>query len=153
MKKQILTLAAGLAIALAVSAQAADRIDLPAYKAKFPDNNKHFGIMEDGTTVHFFSNGNVDWSVTTPKAGKYRLGVIASCKEAKGGFAEFKVSVDGRVSGEPIKLKTADRDDYGIDLQLPKGKVKITITFTNDIFADGEYDRNLYVHKAMLTPR
>jgi hypothetical protein len=132
---------------------AADQIVLPAYQATFPGTAKHFGIADDGKTVYFYSNGAVAWTANAPKAGKYRLAVIASCKDAAGDFAEFVVKVAGTAVGKPVTLKSTERDDYGIDVVLPKGKVKIAIAFTNDKYSEGEYDRNLFVHKVVLTAR
>ncbi|MBG88690.1 MAG: hypothetical protein CMO80_17560 [Verrucomicrobiales bacterium] len=74
-------------------------------------------------------------------------------REAEGEFAGFKVQVDGKDGGKPVKLKTAKRDDYSIEVNLPKGKTTIAIAFTNDKYSEGAYDRNLFVHKVALTPR
>ncbi|MGB0580951.1 MAG: carbohydrate-binding domain-containing protein [Limisphaerales bacterium] len=138
------------ALSLAINLQAGDRTHLRAHEAKLPEGNDHFGIMDDGESIHFHSNGAVEWEVSVKKAGKHRLVVIASCTDAKGEFAAFQVSVNGKAVGKPTTLKSTDRDDHGVDIELPKGRVKIKVGFTNDLYADGEYDRNLYVHKVVL---
>ena len=94
--------------------------------------------------------GRAEWEVSVKQRGKHRLAVIASCTEAKDGLAAFQVSVNGKATGKPITLKTTERDDYGADVELPKGRVKITVGFTNDLYSEGEYDRNLFVHKVIL---
>lgn len=137
-------------LAFTINLQAGDRTHLRAQDAKLPAGNDHIGIQGDGETIHFYSNGTVEWEVSVQKAGKHRLVVIASCTEAKGGFAAFRVSVNGKTIGEPTTLKTIERDDYGVDLELPKGRVKMKLGFINDLFAKDEYDRNLFVHKVIL---
>ena len=136
-------------------ARAGEKIELRAYQAQFPTNNEsqHFGIGDDGVTIHYFSNGSVEWTVPVAMAGKYHLGVAASCSDADGEFAEFKVTVNGKDAGKPVKLKSKKRDDYGVDLDLPAGKVKVAIAFTNDKYESRKYDRNLFVHQVVLTQR
>jgi hypothetical protein len=137
----------------ATNLPAADLIDFPAYKGVFPASDSgHHRIGSDGVTIEYFSNGDVVWSITAPKAGKYQLTVTASCSKADDGFAEFKVSVNGKDAGKPVKLKSTEREDYQVDLDLPQGETKIAIGFTNDKCVVGEYDRNLFVHKAVLKP-
>lgn len=134
----------------ALHLQAGDSRHLRSQDAAFPKGNNHIGVLDDGETIHFYSNGTVEWEVSVAKAGKHRLAVIASCTEAQGGYAAFQVSVNGKLAGEPTTLKTTERDDYGVDLELPKGRVKIRLGFTNDLYSKDEYDRNLFVHKVFL---
>jgi hypothetical protein len=130
---------------------AAERIYLPAYKGVFPANeSNHHGILPDGVTIHYYSNGAVTWTINAPAAGKYRLKVTASCSKADDGFAEFTVTVNGKDAGKPVPLKTTERADYELEVTLPEGETKIAIAFTNDKCVPGEYDRNLFVHKAAL---
>ena len=138
------------ALVFALNIQAGDRTRLRAQDAKLPEGNDHFGVMDDGESIHFYSNGTVEWEVSVKRAGKHRLVVIASCSDAKGEFAAFQVSVNGKAVGKPTTLKSNERDDYGVDVELPKGRVKIKIAFTNDLYSHGEYDRNLFVHKVVL---
>jgi len=155
MKRLFITLLSVSALLLPAAVGAAERIELPAWKAQFPANNEnnHFGILEDGATIHFYSNGLVQWVVKRPSAGKGSLKITASCTDAEGEFAEFKVTVNGRSVGEPVKLRSKERDDYEVELDLPAGEVKLGIAFTNDRFKAGAYDRNLFVHKVVLLGR
>ena len=151
MKNKPLAFIIALGSLVSVNVMAAEPIELPAYKGVFPaSESNHFRIGSDGVSIEYFSNGAVVWMIDAPKAGKYRLTVIASCSKADDGFAGFKVTLDGKDAGKAVSLRSIEREDYDLEIELLKGEVKIAIAFTNDKFATGEYDRNLFVHKAVL---
>ena len=151
MKNKLSALLAALGSIVSMNLMAAEPIELRAYAGVFPaSESNHFRIGSDGVSIEYFSNGAVVWTIDAPQAGKYRLTVTASCSKADDGFAEFKVTLDGKDAGKAVKLKSIERDDYDVEIELPKGEVKIAIAFTNDKFAAGEYVRNLFVHKAVL---
>ena len=43
-----------------------------------------------------------------------------------------------------------DKKEYKFDAKLTKGETTLSITYTNDVYKEGEYDRNLYLHAVSL---
>jgi hypothetical protein len=57
--------------------------------------------------------------------------------------------VDGKQTGKETETGEEPKE-YKFPTPLKAGEHKLTIEFTNDIFKEGEYDRNLYVHAVSL---
>ena len=43
-----------------------------------------------------------------------------------------------------------DEKDYRFTTPAKMGERKLSIEFTNDVYKEGEYDRNFYVHEVTL---
>jgi len=79
--------------------------------------------------------------------------VAASCDPALGTNAWFKLAIDGKNVGEEVKLTSAGEKEYTLESALTPGEHKLSITFTNDVYKENEYDRNLFVHAVTLKPK
>lgn len=120
-------------------------------KAKFPnENTEHFGWDEGESRAFFWSNGIAEVVVKLPADGDYEITVTAGCQQADKQFAKFVLEVDGQKQGEEIALKSEDAKDYGCRLPLKAGDRKIGVRFTNDIYKEGEYDLNFFLHGLKL---
>ncbi len=109
----------------------------------------HLGVNEDGR-LHFYSGLTGEWKVKVPADGEYTLHVSASCQAALGVNANFKVTVDDKPAGDEVKLTTEEKKEYTLKLTLKSGETRLGITFTNDAYKEGEYDRNLFIHALSL---
>ena len=57
---------------------------------------------------------------------------------------------DGKLCGKEAESSDEPKE-YKFPATLKAGERKLAIEFTNDVFKEGEYDRNLYVHEVKLT--
>ena len=58
-----------------------------------------------------------------------------------------------KLTKEILELTTVDAKTYTFTTKLKKGDVKLSIAFTNDVYKENEFDRNLYVHKVKIDPK
>jgi hypothetical protein len=98
----------------------------------------------------FFINGIGEAKVDVPKDGDYEIVIKASGDKALKEGAKFKVAVDGKPCGKETETSDAEPKDYTFATPLKAGEHKLAIEFTNDVYKEGEYDRNLYVHAVAL---
>ncbi len=147
---------AGVAIVLLpVLGTAADdakptTVDLKSFTFKVPeDKSSLFGHNADEEKLFFYTNGAAEAKVKVPKEGEYEIVVKASCDKALKEGAKFKVAVEGKQVGKETET-TDEQKEYKFPATLKAGEQKLAIEFTNDVFKDGEYDRNLYVHAVTL---
>ncbi len=149
--RRIIRLGAGISLLmLAIPAlQAADKpiaIELSKFEFKVPDNLKElFGYNEGESKLFFYTNGAGTATVDVPADGEYEITVKASCTKAEKEFAKFKLSADGKQVGKETTCTTEDEKEYTLTTNLKKGQHKISIEFTNDVYKENEYDRNLFV--------
>ena len=152
----LLTLAAiGLALG---SARAADAVTVELKEFKFTDGENKpsdpgvAGYGEDDQKLFFYAPATATATVKVADAGDYKLVVEASCDEAMDVKAEMSVKVGDKVIDKAFKLKEADKKGYEFKVTLKKGETKIALAFTNDVYKENEYDRNLYVYSVKLVP-
>lgn len=118
-------------------------------KCAFPtENATNFGWNDD--KLFWYSNGTISATVEVPADGEYQVVVSASCDEALGEKAKFKLLVDGEPVGAETALTATDAKDYTIAAPLKAGARKLGLQFTNDKYKESEYDLNLYVHALTL---
>jgi Ca-dependent carbohydrate-binding module xylan-binding len=79
--------------------------------------------------------------------------VTAACNAAKGENAKFKLTVDGTPVGAETQLRSEDAKEYSFTASLKAGERKIGTEFTNDIYKEGEYDMNFYLHGVKVVRR
>lgn len=136
----------------AVLSFAADAIRLKLESATLKPgsgNSEHLGVGDDGR-LFFYSGLTAEWKVKVPAAGEYTLRVSASCDAAQGTNANFKVLVNDQPAGDEVKLTTEAEKEYTLKVQLKQGEQKLGIAFSNDVYKEGEYDRNLFLHSISL---
>ena len=95
-------------------------------------------------------NGSAIGDVTIPEDGEYKLTIDASCTEAMKEFAKFKLSVGDVVVAKEHACTAEDQKKYEFTAKLKKGKHPLAIEFLNDVYKEGEYDRNLFVYSVKI---
>jgi hypothetical protein len=104
-----------------------------------------FGFNEGENKLFLYTNGKARAKIKVPADGDYTILVKASGDEALNEGAKFKLAVDGKMIGKETTT-SGEPKDYSFEATLKAGELELTIEFTNDVFKEGEYDRNLYVH-------
>ncbi len=126
-------------------------VDLTKFKG--PSQNADlFGYNEGDGKLFYYTAGTIELAAQVPADGDYEVAVTASCDEAQGQKAKWTLAVDGQPTGGEQACTTADAKDYAIKASLKAGERKIAIAFLNDLFKEGEYDLNFYVHGVVLKP-
>ena len=116
-------------------------------KIKFKnDSTELFGWNEGESKAFFLTNGLGEVVLSVPADGEYEIVVTASCDAANGINAKFKLWVDGAPIGGETQLKAEEAKDYTFTAPLKAGERKIGPEFTNDMYKEGEYDLNFYLH-------
>lgn len=145
------------------------KIRLKDFKFKPPETvtnpDSVFVFDEDSDRLCFFTGGPAeakfkipadgDWDVVVSAAGDTAVGVhtvTAQGEKVVDVHPNFQLGVDGKNIGKEVTLRTDDRADYKITVPLKMGEHKLSIAFTNDMYKDGEYDSNLYLHGVKLVP-
>lgn len=151
---RILCAAVGvLAVAgLAVAAEAIN-IELKDFKLKAKHDGtpeELLGFNEADNKLFLYVAGTATAEAKVPEDGEYTITLELSCDEAKGEKAKIKLSVGDDVIEKSFELKQTDAKEYTFTAKLKKGSPKLSIEFLNDIFKEGEYDINLYIHAVKL---
>jgi hypothetical protein len=109
-----------------------------------------FGFNEGEGKLFLYTNGKATAKVKVPTEGDYEIVVKASGDKALNEGAKFKVAVDGKDVGKETETTDGEPKDYKFPATLKAGERELTIEFTNDVYKEGEYDRNLYVFAVEL---
>jgi hypothetical protein len=155
----LLALTATLALALVRPLAADDKpaggkpivVELKSFKFKGDETRSgNFGFNEGDDKLFFYSNGTQEAAVKVPEEAEYTVKVKASCDPALNERAKFKLSIDGDLVGKETLLTDDGEKEYTFTAKLKAGERKLAIEFTNDVYKENEYDRNLYVHGVSL---
>ena len=135
-----------------VLAAEAITVDLKTFKWKCAFEGKtDLGGYDDGEGRFFFyTNGTATGDVMIPADGEYTITVEASCNQAQNEFARFKLTVGDVVVAKEHACTAEEAKKYPFTAKLKKGKQPLVIAFTNDVFKEGDYDRNLFVHAVTI---
>ncbi len=154
MKRTLFTYLTPALVSLAVTAQAADDIKLKLADAKFKLGEgtpaELVGHNDGESKIFYYAPGTAEWTFKQADDGKFTIHISASCDPAQNVNANFKLAIDGKDVGEEVKLTSESEKEYKLETKLAPGEHKLTITFTNDAYKEGEYDRNLYIHSVTL---
>jgi hypothetical protein len=147
--------AAVVAAAAAGLAVAAEPIKIELKDFKFKPKNEGtpedlFGFNEGENKLFLYAHGTAYVEVKVPEDGEYTLTIEASSEEAKGEKAKMRVAVGDVTVAKSFELKQTDAKEYPFTAKLKKGAQKLEIEFLNDLYKEGEYDLNLYVHAVKL---
>lgn len=113
----------------------------------------NFGFDDGAGRIFFYSNGAIELPAKLTADGDYEIAVNAACDEANGQKAKFTVTLDGQAVGGEITCTVVDAKEYVVKAPgLKAGDHKIAIAFLNDIYKEGEYDLNFFVHGVILRP-
>jgi len=109
-----------------------------------------FGFNEGEGKLFFYTNGKATAKIKLPGDGDYEIVVKASGDKALNEGAKFKMAIDGKTVGKETETTDGEPRDYKFPATLKAGEHELTIEFTNDVYKEGEYDRNLYVFAVEL---
>lgn len=146
------TLSAFVLVALfAGLALAADpiKVDLQSVKLKPKHEGTSadlLGYNEGESKIFFYVAGTATATVKIPEDGDYTLTIEASCDEAMNEKAKIMIKAGGTVVEKSFELKQTDAKEYTFPAKMKKGEQKIEIEFLNDLYKEGEYDMNFYIH-------
>jgi len=136
------------ALTLGVVAVAAEpiKLDLAEFKltpaAKVADDL----VKYENDALNFYANGTASAKLTVPADGEYVIVIDASCQAALKENAKFTLKVGDMVVKEKFELTAEEQKEYKFDAKLTKGETTLSIAYINDVYKEGEYDRNLFVH-------
>jgi hypothetical protein len=105
-----------------------------------------------GGAVVLFTNGTASARLALPRAGRYRVRVLAHATQAGEGLARMAVLANGRQVGEvEVEAPSSAPAQHAFDVELAGGGLEIAAAFTNDHYAPDHpdrrrRDRNLFVH-------
>jgi hypothetical protein len=126
-------------------------VELSSFSFKAPKGKEDLLKYDEGQgRLCFYINGTGEAKVEVPKDSDYEIVIMASCDLALKEGAKFKVAVDGKPCGKETEAADGEPKEYTFATPLTAGEHKLSIEFTNDVYKEGEYDRNLYVHAVAL---
>ena len=143
------------ATAAPVAAADAVKVELKDFKWKpaFEGGTELGGYDEGEGRFFFYTNGTATGNVTIPEDGEYTITVEASCVEAQKEFAKFKLSVGETIVAKEHACTTDEKKQYTFTAKLKKGEQPLVIQYLNDVFKEGEYDRNLFVYSVAIAKK
>ncbi len=100
-------------------------------------------------TVAFYTNGSATGEITVARDGLYRLALDGWGTPADGGWPVVTVKADGSAVGEVFVAGRRERS-WSCLVNLKRGKVKLELSFDNDLYRDGE-DRNLFARSLRVS--
>jgi hypothetical protein len=119
-------------------------------KVKWGQEGDNFGWDDGDMRLHYYSNGLGEFTVKVPADGEYQVVVTASSQPALNEHAKFKVAADGMPVGAETACTAEDAKEYAFVATLAAGDRKISVSFTNDIYKENEYDRNFFLNGLKL---
>lgn len=119
-------------------------------KVKWGQEGDNFGWDDADMRLHFWSNGFGEFTVKVPADGDYEIVVTASSQPALNEHAKFKVAADGKPVGTETTCTSEEAKEYRLTATLTAGDRKITVTYTNDVYKENEYDRNFFLNGLKL---
>ena len=129
------------------------RLPLKEFKFKVSEDKADLFVFdEDGQRLCFYTSGAAEAKFSVENDGDYDLVLSLAGDTAMNVHPKFKLAIDDKEVGKETSLKSDDIKDYKFTLPLKHGKHVLSLAFTNDMYKDGEYDSNLYLHGAKLTP-
>jgi hypothetical protein len=135
----------------AFAAEGEIKVDLTKFTFKVPEEQASlFGYNEGEEKVFYYAGAAGETTVKLPADGDYELVVKASCDPALNERAKFKVALGGEAVGKETLLTDDLAKEYKFTLKGKAGEHKLSIEYTNDVYKEGEYDRNFYVHGVTL---
>jgi Ca-dependent carbohydrate-binding module xylan-binding len=147
----------GFVYTTAEPAVAADavKVDLKDFKwkAAFEGGAELGGYDQLEGRFYLYTNGTATGKVTIPEDGEYTITVEASCTEALKEFAKFKLNVGETEVAKEHACTAEEKKKYTFTAKLKKGEQPLAIEFLNDVFKEGEYDRNLFVYSVAISKK
>ena len=114
------------------------------------DSSDLLGYNEGEEKAFYYIGGAATVKGKVPADGEYTLTLSASCNAAQNENAKITITVDDKEVVKDFVLKTEDQKDYEFPVKLKAGEVKVKVAYTNDVYKEGEFDRNFYLHGVSL---
>ena len=139
-------------VVFAGAAMAADSIKVEPTDFKLSTDIKGAEelVKNDDGKVSFYAQGTATAKVNVRADGDYIIIVDASCTEAQKEKAKFTLKIGDTVVKENFLLTSEEQKEYKFEVKLKKGETSLSIKFTNDVYKENEYDRNLFVHAVKI---
>jgi hypothetical protein len=113
----------------------------------------NFGYDENLSRLFLLSNGAITLPLKLAGDGDYEIVINAACDEAMMIKAKFSVAIDEQIIAAEVTETATEPKEYVVKAPgLKAGAHKLSIAFLNDMYKEGEYDLNLYVHGVALRP-
>jgi hypothetical protein len=149
--RTIFAVAAALLVLVPIVGLAAEdpamSVDLKTFKFQPPDGQAElFGYNEGEGKLFYYTGGAGEATVKLPADGEYEISVEASCDSAQNERAKFKMTLGGVAVGSETLLTDDFPKTYKLTAKAKAGEQTLSIAYTNDVYKEGEYDRNFYVH-------
>jgi hypothetical protein len=141
-----LSVAFVLAVTVSVTAAVPIKLDLADFKLTPAPKVADDLVKYENDAISFYANGTATAKLTVPADGDYVIIVDASCQAALKENAKFTLKVGDVVVKEKFELTAEEQKEYKFDAKLTKGETTLSIAYVNDVYKQGEYDRNLFVH-------
>ncbi len=122
-------------------------VDLSAWSVKGQYNT----YDDSAHRLSFPADGSAEGVVSVPADANYEIGISASGTAALGEYPQFVVLLDGTPVGQ-TSLTSEASNNYQIRTPITAGEHKLAIQFTNDVYKENEYDRNLYIEAVSVRP-
>jgi hypothetical protein len=119
-------------------------------KVKWGQEGDNFGWDDGDMRLHYWSNGSGEFTVKVPADGEYEIVVTASSQPALNEHAKFKVAADGKPVGVETTCTSEEAKEYRLTAALSAGDRKISVSYTNDVYKENEYDRNFFLNGLKL---
>lgn len=129
-----------------------DAIKLEVKNAVFEpkDSSDLIGYNDGEEKAFYYIAGAATVKGKVSADAEYTLTLSASCNAAQNENAKITITVNDKEIAKDFLLKTEDQKDYEFTVKLKAGEVKVKVAYTNDIYKEGEYDRNFYLHGVSL---
>jgi hypothetical protein len=106
-------------------------------------------VSHEATMVTFATNGSVTGTIDIDESALHQVTVIAGGTFARGVWPLMSISGQG-IPEAQIMLTGGEVTAYDTLLELPAGRVTLTLSFVNDFYRNGE-DRNLFVDAILIS--
>jgi len=141
-----LSLVVVLAAGLCATAAEPIKFELARFKLEPAKKGGEDLVKYENDQLNFYTNGTATAKLTVPSDGDYVIVVDASCQSALKENAKLTLRVGDKAIKENFELTGEAQKEYKFDAKLTKGETTLGITYTNDVYKENEYDRNLFVH-------
>jgi Ca-dependent carbohydrate-binding module xylan-binding len=122
-------------------------VDLKTFKFKAKEGTAELNSHDENEgKLRFYTNGWAEATVKIPADGTYEVVVKASCDPALNERAKFKLWLENVLVDKETLLTADEAKEYKLSVTVKAGDRKLAVEFTNDVYKEGEYDRNLYVY-------
>jgi hypothetical protein len=112
---------------------------------------KTVGATCGGSCWELKSNGYIESTVTFPSAATYQFDISAYGSYAGGAWPNMELRID-QVKVASVSVNSATLKTFSLQANVAAGAHRVAVAFTNDYYAAGVGDRNLFVTQIVISP-